>query len=85
VISGCVPWLNLSILNRSTIAGMSEDLLSKGIILHIWPGKWGLPSFEPLCLAAVLYFQLAIPGKFSIVETINTDSSPSGMRLSQFI
>ncbi|TFY82366.1 hypothetical protein EWM64_g1644 [Hericium alpestre] len=46
--------------------------------LHIWPAKWDLPSMEPACLAAVLYLQLSIPGRFAVVETANPDSSPSG-------
>ncbi|KDR73498.1 hypothetical protein GALMADRAFT_251207 [Galerina marginata CBS 339.88] len=55
-----------------------EPLPSSGIVLHIWPGQWGLPSFDPLCLAAVLYLQLAIPGKFSVKQCSIPDSSPTG-------
>ncbi|RDB21146.1 Metaxin-3 [Hypsizygus marmoreus] len=51
---------------------------STGIVLNIWPSKWGLPSIDPSCLAAVMYLQQAIPGKFSIAECSNPDLSPTG-------
>ncbi|KAF8163460.1 outer mitochondrial membrane transport complex protein-domain-containing protein [Crassisporium funariophilum] len=57
---------------------MNSNLPSSGIVLHIWPGQWGLPSFDPQCLAAVLYLQLAIPGKFRVIECSNPDYSPTG-------
>lgn len=57
---------------------MSDILPAPGIVLHIWPGRWDLPSFDPLCLAAVLYMQATIPGKFRLVECSNSDSSPTG-------
>ncbi|KAF8969846.1 Tom37 C-terminal domain-containing protein [Flammula alnicola] len=57
---------------------MTDNLEAAGLVLHIWPGQWELPSFDPLCLAAVLYLQLAVPGKFSITECSNPDSSPTG-------
>ena len=46
--------------------------------LHIWPAKWDLPSMEPASLAAVLYLQLSIPGRFRVVESTDPDLSPSG-------
>ncbi|KAH7929710.1 hypothetical protein BV22DRAFT_1029111 [Leucogyrophana mollusca] len=46
--------------------------------LHIWPSKWNLPSFDPTCLAAVLYLQLTIPGKFKVVECADPDLSSNG-------
>ncbi|KAG0699643.1 outer mitochondrial membrane transport complex protein-domain-containing protein [Suillus ampliporus] len=46
--------------------------------LHIWPSRWNLPSIDPSCVAAVFYLQLAIPGKFEVVECTNPDVSPSG-------
>lgn len=46
--------------------------------LHIWPGRWNLPSIDPTCIAAVFYLQLTIPGKFEVVECTNPDVSPSG-------
>lgn len=58
---------------------MSDILPAPEIVLHIWPGRWDLPSFDPLCLATVLYLQLAIPGKFRLVECSNSDSSPTGV------
>jgi len=48
------------------------------LVLHIWPGRWSLPSIDQSCLEAVLLLQLTCPGRFSIVETVNPDSSPSG-------
>ncbi|KAF8637355.1 hypothetical protein AX17_002854 [Amanita inopinata Kibby_2008] len=48
------------------------------IVLHVLPGNWGLPSIDPPCLAAVVYCQLTIPGKFSISECTNPDFSPTG-------
>lgn len=33
---------------------------------------------DPACLTAVLYLQLAIPHRFSVVEGANPDESPSG-------
>ncbi|KAG2750637.1 hypothetical protein P692DRAFT_20831842 [Suillus brevipes Sb2] len=46
--------------------------------LHIWPNRWNLPSIDPSCIAAIFYLQLAIPGKFEVVECTNPDVSPSG-------
>lgn len=57
----------------------SEKLPTSGIVVHIWPGQWDLPTFDPHCLATVLYLQLAIPDKFSLVECSNPDSSPTGV------
>jgi sorting and assembly machinery component 37 len=53
-------------------------LPSSGIVLHIWPGQWALPSFDPQCLAALLYLQLAIPGQFHVAECSYPDLSPTG-------
>ena len=64
---------------RTCPSYMDDKVPSHGLVLYIWPGQWDLPSFEPLCLAAVLYLQLAIPNKFRVVETANPDSSPTGM------
>jgi hypothetical protein len=33
---------------------------------------------DPSCLAAVLYLQLVVPGRYSLVECTSPDSSPSG-------
>ncbi|KXN92218.1 hypothetical protein AN958_08671 [Leucoagaricus sp. SymC.cos] len=57
---------------------MAEPNTSPAFILYVWPGQWDLPSVDPLCLAAVLYLQLALPGEFSISECNNPDISPSG-------
>jgi sorting and assembly machinery component 37 len=48
-------------------------------VLHIWPGKWSLPSVDPSCLAAVILFQSLIPGRFALSECVDPDSSPSGV------
>jgi len=48
------------------------------LTLYVWPGKWGLPSLDPICLATILYLQLVLPGTFSILECNNPDISPSG-------
>ncbi|KAJ7219489.1 outer mitochondrial membrane transport complex protein-domain-containing protein [Mycena pura] len=47
-------------------------------VLHIWPGQWGLPSIDPLCLAAFMYLQSTIPSKFMVSYCTNPDFSPSG-------
>ncbi|KAJ3574817.1 hypothetical protein NP233_g1497 [Leucocoprinus birnbaumii] len=51
---------------------------SASLTLFVWPGQWGLPSLDPICLATVFYLQLALPGEFSISECNNPDISPSG-------
>jgi len=58
---------------------MNDNTLpSSGIVLHVWPGQWSLPSFDPQCLAALLYLQLAIPGQFSVAECSYPELSPTG-------
>ncbi|KAG6376497.1 hypothetical protein JVT61DRAFT_2490 [Boletus reticuloceps] len=47
-------------------------------VLHIWPSKWNLQSLDPTCLAAVMYLQLTIPGKFKVAPCTNPDKSPNG-------
>lgn len=51
---------------------------SSPFTLYVWPGQWGLSSFDPTCLATVLYLQLTVPGEFSISECNNPDISPTG-------
>lgn len=48
------------------------------LVIHVWPRSWDLPSFDPACLAAILYMQIAFPGHFSIAEEVNPDLSPTG-------
>ncbi|KAK7467269.1 hypothetical protein VKT23_004326 [Stygiomarasmius scandens] len=48
------------------------------VTLFIWPGAWGLPSVDPTCLSTVIYLQLTIPGRFTIIESVNPDVSPTG-------
>lgn len=52
--------------------------MAQPLQIHVWPGKWDLPSFDPACLEAILYLQFTFPGHFSIVEEINPDLSPTG-------
>ena len=48
---------------------MNESTLpSSGIVLRVLPGQWALPSFDPQCLAALLYLKLAIPGQFRVAK-----------------
>ena len=58
----------------------NTTILAGNVVLHIWPGAFGLASIEPTCLAAVLYLQLVIPGKFTVEESATPDYSPNGMR-----
>jgi hypothetical protein len=46
--------------------------------LHVWPAAFNLPSIDPSCLAAVLYLQLVIPGRYLLFESTTPDNSPSG-------
>ena len=48
------------------------------VVLHIWPGAFGLASVEATCLAAVLYLQMAIPGQFALEESTTPEYSPNG-------
>ncbi|KAJ6525649.1 hypothetical protein B0H19DRAFT_1198199 [Mycena capillaripes] len=49
------------------------------LVLHIWPGQFGLLSIDIPSLVAALHLQLTIPGKFSISHCTNPDLSPSGI------
>ncbi|KAL4067917.1 hypothetical protein V8B97DRAFT_1939788 [Scleroderma yunnanense] len=53
---------------------MSDD----PYILHVWPSKWELPSLDPACLAAIMYLQLSMPGKFQVAACSDPDMSPNG-------
>ncbi|OSX65136.1 hypothetical protein POSPLADRAFT_1116715, partial [Postia placenta MAD-698-R-SB12] len=46
--------------------------------LHIWPAHGQALSLDPASAAALLYLQLAIPGRFSVAHCANPDVSPSG-------
>ncbi|KAL6300141.1 hypothetical protein BKA93DRAFT_803087 [Sparassis latifolia] len=48
------------------------------VVLHIWPSQDSALSFDPSCVAALLYLQLAIPGLFALQYCTNPDLSPSG-------
>ena len=72
-------------LQRETVmsaSGSTSDTTTSAgdVVLHIWPGAFDLASIEPTCLAAVLYLQLVIPGKFTVEESTTPDHSPSGTR-----
>jgi hypothetical protein len=60
----------------SLLHGMEDQTTQ--FTLYVWPGQWGLPSYEPLCLAAIMYLQTALPGQFNVAECNNPDISPSG-------
>ena len=63
----------------SASASASDTTTPAGsVVLHIWPGAFGLASIEPTCLAAVLYLRLVIPGKFTVEELTTPDYSPNG-------
>lgn len=66
--------------SSSFLLGTMNDcsLPSSRIVLYVWPGQWSLPSFDPQCLAALLYLQLAIPGQFTVAECSYPDLSPTG-------
>lgn len=51
-------------------------------ILHIWPPKWDLQSLDPACLAAIMYLQLSMPGKFQVAACSDPDVSPNGRSVS---
>lgn len=48
------------------------------LVLHVWPGRWDLPTIDASCLEAILFLQFAFPGLYSLVETADPDQSPSG-------
>ncbi len=52
------------------------------LVLHVWPGKWDLPTINPECLAAILYAQIVAPGGFVVEECTNPDLSPNGASMS---
>ena len=54
---------------------------SRRLTIHVWPGKWNLASIDVTCLAAVMYLQLAFPGRFTAIEETTPESSPSGRML----
>ena len=75
--------LQLATPQRKTVMSASASTSdvttsAENVVLHIWPGAFGLASIEPTCLAAVLYLQLVIPGKFSVEESTTPDYSPNG-------
>ncbi|KAH8116808.1 Tom37 C-terminal domain-containing protein [Phellopilus nigrolimitatus] len=57
------------------MSGLTSD---HELALHVWPSRWDLPTFTPECLAAILYAQLTIPGKFVLEECTDPDLSPNG-------
>jgi len=65
-------------MSAASASTSDATTLAGNVVLHIWPGDFGLASIEPTCLAAVLYLQLAIPGKFTVEESTTPDYSPNG-------
>ncbi|KIJ41221.1 hypothetical protein M422DRAFT_229684 [Sphaerobolus stellatus SS14] len=49
------------------------------LVLHVWPGRWDLPSIDPVCLEAFIFLQISCPGHFVIMETTDPDVSPTGL------
>ena len=79
------PEARLATPQRKTVmsasAFASDEATPAGdIVLHVWPGAFGLASIEPTCLAAVLYLRLVIPDKFVVEESTTPDYSPNGTR-----
>lgn len=64
---------------RTTMEASKATSDESELVLHVWPGKWDLPSIDAQCLAAVLFAQVTIPGKFVVEECIDPDSSPNGL------
>lgn len=48
------------------------------LTLYVWPSRWNLPSIDVGCIEAILFLQLACPGRYSVVETTDLDASPDG-------
>ena len=69
-----------TVMSSSTTSASDATTPAGRVILHIWPGEFGLASIEPTCLAAVLYLQLVIPDKFTVEESTTPDYSPNGTR-----
>lgn len=46
--------------------------------LHVWPSRWSLPSIDAPCIESILFLQLTCPGRFSVIETTDPDTSPTG-------
>ena len=61
-----------------TTLKMAHNLPAGEVKLYVWPGQWDLPSYDSYSLSAIMYLQLAIPGKFHVVECTDPDLSPSG-------
>lgn len=48
------------------------------LTLYIWPPYESALSIDPSCVAALLYLQATIPGRFAVAHCSNPDASPSG-------
>ncbi|KAL7416206.1 hypothetical protein BDY24DRAFT_258274 [Mrakia frigida] len=48
------------------------------LTLHVFSGSWSLPSVDPASINAACYLQLAFPGRWSLCESNDPDSSPNG-------
>lgn len=68
-----------TIIRTVTVTTMSDSPSpSAPLVLHIWPAHGQALSLDPASAAALLYLQLAIPGRFSVAHCANPDVSPSG-------
>lgn len=59
---------------------MVEEALSPSnpVVLYIWPSIENVPSYDPACLTALLFLQIAIKGRFTVEYCADPDASPSG-------
>jgi hypothetical protein len=66
-------------MNTPIVLHDMENTQEAPLILYTWPEQWGLPSLDPLCLAAIIYMRLALPeGRFQTAVCTDLDASPSG-------
>jgi sorting and assembly machinery component 37 len=48
--------------------------------LHVWGSGFGLPSIDPLCLAAIAYLNLVLPREeWKVVPSSNPLLSPNSL------
>ncbi|KAI0780958.1 hypothetical protein BD413DRAFT_463285 [Trametes elegans] len=57
---------------------LSPLLGSRELVLHVWPKRDDLLSFDAASTAALVYLQLTLPGQFAVAYCANPDLSPSG-------
>jgi len=62
---------------RGGAGGVAGEGAGGELILHRWPGHWGLPSLSPQCIAVETYLRLA-GLRFSCEDCKTPYASPSG-------